>query len=227
MYILTLPGERAKLSIKIFHAENDITCTSVDVSLNPWNQKKNCSKNELSLKLWKNKNNYEINNFNKIFYWAIMSSVKHWQGSYSFTLFKFHDFPWLFHDLIKFSMTSASETVPKTKTLVSTKKHAVHASLYLVLALSSRVTNLPNKTLNFHDFPGLGNEILRFSITYTTLIRFKESCMWMSTDGKYNNFYSKRCEACVELSICLSNPLLFHVSIPIVVINNYTPRRPF
>ena len=112
-------------------------------------EKKNCSKNELSLKLW---NNYEINNFNKIFYWAIMSSVKHWQGSYYFTLFKFHDFPWLFHDLIKFSMTSGLETVPKTKTLVSTKKHAVHASLYLVLALSSRVTNLPNKTLNFQTF---------------------------------------------------------------------------
>ena len=91
-----------------------------------------------------------------------MSSVKHWQGSYSFILFKFHNFPWLFHDLINFSMTSGLETVPKTKTLVSTKKHAVHASLYLVLALSSRVTNLPNKTLNFHDFPGLGNEILKF-----------------------------------------------------------------
>lgn len=93
-----------------------------------------------------------FNNFNKFFYWAIMSSVKHWQGSYSFTLFKFHDFPWLFHDLIKFSMTSGLETVPKTKTLVSTKKHAVHACLYLVLALSSRVTSLPNKTLIIHDF---------------------------------------------------------------------------
>ena len=226
MYILTLPGERAKLSIKIFHAENDITCTSVDVSLNPWNQKKNCSKNELSLKLWKNKNNYEINNFNKIFYWAIMSSVKHWQGSYSFTLFKFHDFPWLFHDLIKFSMTSGLETVSKTKTLVSTKKHAVHASLYLVLALSSRVTNLPNKTLIFHGFPGLGNEILKFHDfpDFPLPVRHwfvsKNLASWMSTDGKYNNFYSKRCEACVELSICLSNPLLFHVSIPIVVINN-------
>ena len=43
---------------------------------------------------------------------------------------------------------------------------------YIVLALSSTVTNLPNKTLifhdfqqptiKFHDFPGLGNEILKF-----------------------------------------------------------------
>lgn len=84
MYILTLPGERAKLSIKIFHAENDITCTSVDVSLNPWNQKKNCCRHELSLKLWKNKNN-EINNFKKICYWALQINF--------------------FHDFIKFSIT--------------------------------------------------------------------------------------------------------------------------
>ena len=33
---------------------------------------------------------------------------------------------------------------------------------YITLALSSAVTNLPNKTLIFHDFPGLENEILKF-----------------------------------------------------------------
>ena len=109
MYILILPGERAKLSIKIFQAENDITCTSVDVSLNPWNQKKNCCRHELSLKLWKNKKN-EINNFNKICYWAIMSSVKDWQGSYSFELLQI-DF---FHDFIKFSMTLGLAVTFKT-----------------------------------------------------------------------------------------------------------------
>ena len=169
MYILTLPGERAKLSIKIFHAENDITCTSVDVSLNPWNQKKNCCRNELSLKLWKNKNNYEINNFNKIFYCAIMSSVKHWQGSYSFNLFKFHHFLWLFHDLIKFSITRGLAVTFKTflalayfltfnsskdtNSGVHQKACGSHFSLsYIVLALSSTVTNLPNKTLIFDDF---------------------------------------------------------------------------
>ena len=174
MYILALPGERAKLSIKIFHAENDITCTSVDVSLNPWNQKKSCRRNELSLKLWKNKNNYEINNFNKFFYWAIMSSVKHWQGSYSFNLSKFHDFPWLFHDLIKFSMTSGlAITFKRHKLWCPSNACCSHFSLsYIVLALSSAVTNQPNKTLifhdfqrptiNFHDFPGLGNDILEF-----------------------------------------------------------------
>ena len=93
MYILTLPGERAKLSIKIFHAENDITCTSVDVSLNPWNQKKNCCRHELSLKLWKNKDN-EINNFKKICYWALQI-----------------DF---FHDFIKFSITLGLAVTFKT-----------------------------------------------------------------------------------------------------------------
>ena len=43
---------------------------------------------------------------------------------------------------------------------------------YIILALSSVVTNLPNKTfifydfqapkIKFHDFPGLENEILKF-----------------------------------------------------------------
>lgn len=152
-----------------------------------------------------------------------MSSVKHWQGSYSFTLFKFHDFPWLFHDLIKFSMTSGLETVPKTKTLVSTKKHAVHASLYLVLALSSRVTNLPNKTLNFHDFPDLPLPVRCWFVSKNL------ACGW-ALMANIIIFIPKGVKACVELSmlsICLSNPLLFHVSIPIVVINNYAPHRPF
>ena len=144
-----------------------------------------------------------------------MSPVKHWQGSYYFTLFKFHDFPWLFHDLIKFSMTSGLETVPKTKTLVSTKKHAVHASLYLVLALSSRVTNLPNKTLIFHDFPGLGNEILKFHDfpDFPLPVRHwfvsKNLASWMSTDGKYNNFYSKRCESMCRVVNLLIKPIAF------------------
>ena len=47
---------------------------------------------------------------------------------------------------------------------------------YIVLALSSTVTKLPNKTLIFHDFqgltikfhefPGLENEILKNSMTF-------------------------------------------------------------
>lgn len=138
-----------------------------------------------------------------------MSPVKHCQGSYYFTLFKFHDFPWLFHDLIKFSMTSGLETVPKTKTLVSTKKHAVHASLYLVLALSSRVTNLPNKTLNFHDFPGLGNEIFKFHDfpdfplpVRRWFVSKNLACGW-ALMANIIIFIPKGVKACVELSICL------------------------
>ena len=54
---------------------------------------------------------------------------------------------------------------------------------YIILALSSVVTNLPNKTLLFHDFqgpkikfhgfPGLENEILKFHIW---LARFSMTC---------------------------------------------------
>ena len=33
---------------------------------------------------------------------------------------------------------------------------------YVILTLSSAVTNLPNKNLIFHDFPGHENEILKF-----------------------------------------------------------------
>ena len=94
------------------------------------------------------------------------------------------------------------------------------------LPLSSRVTNLPNKTLNFHDFPGLGNEILKFHDfpdfplpVRCWFVSKNLACGW-ALMANIIIFIPKGVKACVELSICLSNPLLFHVSIPIVVINN-------
>ena len=113
------------------------------------------------------------------------------QGTLEF--FKFHDF---FDDLFQFSITCALAVFfEKFKTsLVLTylfylkqfNKNKLwyppkcvpfalfnFSSLsYVTLALSSAVTNLPNKTIifhdfqrptiKFHDFPGLENEILKF-----------------------------------------------------------------
>ena len=52
-----------------------------------------------------------------------------------------------------------------------TEVSVLYLTLYFILALSTAVTNLPNKTLifhdfqgpkiEFHDFPGLENEILK------------------------------------------------------------------
>ena len=107
--------------------------------------------------------------------------------------FKFHDF---FDDLFQFSITCAlavffekfktSLVLPYFFYLKQFNKNKLwylpkcvpfalfnFSSLsYLTLALSSAVTNLPNKTIifhdfqrptiKFHDFPGLENEILQF-----------------------------------------------------------------
>ena len=107
--------------------------------------------------------------------------------------FKFHDF---FDDLFQFSITCAlavffekfktSLVLPYFFYLKQFNKNKLwylpkcvpfalfnFSSLsYLTLALSSAVTNLPNKTMifhdfqrptiKFHDFPGLENEILQF-----------------------------------------------------------------
>ena len=107
--------------------------------------------------------------------------------------FKFHDF---FDDLFQFSITCSlavffekfktSLVLPYFSYLKQFNKNklwyppkCVPFALfnfsplsYLTLALSSAVTNLPNKTMifhdfqrptiKFHDFPGLENEILQF-----------------------------------------------------------------
>ena len=78
-----------------------------------------------------------------------------------------------FLNLIKFYMTLGLAAVT-TKNSQNFPRFKVFFDLKLVLALSSAVTNLPNKTLifddfqpptiKFHDFPGLGNEILKILI---------------------------------------------------------------
>ena len=98
------------------------------------------------------------------------------QGSYSFELFKFHDFPWLFpwpfqafQDL-KFSCQFQKyKTFTCFRAFFDWKKFNRHklrhspkrmpftllnySSLsYIVLAFSSVVNNLSNRTLIFHDF---------------------------------------------------------------------------
>ena len=69
--------------------------------------------------------------------------------------------------LVTFYLTS-SNSVQQTQTLVSTKTPAVRALKllvfisYLVLALKSAVTNLPNiSSISLH-FPGLQIELLKF-----------------------------------------------------------------
>ena len=122
------------------------------------------------------------------------------QGSYFFEFFKFLDFPWLFpcpfllfddhrfscHFLklwkllvTCFSIFLALNSSTETNSGIhqnGCRSHCLITPLYLtiiILALSSVVTNLPNKTLifhdlegqkiiKFHDFPGLENEILKF-----------------------------------------------------------------
>ena len=113
------------------------------------------------------------------------------QGSYSFEFFKFHDFPWLlpwpflvFHDLrfschfrkftknftffsLFFHITQFNRNKPcYPPKCVSFKLFNYSSLLYIILALSSVLTNLPNKTFKdqklFHDFTGLENEILKF-----------------------------------------------------------------
>ena len=97
------------------------------------------------------------------------------QGSYSFELFKFHDF---FHDLFKFSKTLGLavtfknfKNFPCFRVFLGLKEFNRHklwcsqkcvafalfnysSSSYIVLALSPAVTNLSNKTLILHDFQG-------------------------------------------------------------------------
>ena len=103
---------------------------------------------------------------------------KHYcQGSYSFKLFKFQDFLNFFHDIFKFFMTILAVTFYKvsqsfdkcfrvfltlnssTDTNSCAQLNVCHSccfitSLYIVLALSFAVNNLPNKTLILRDFQG-------------------------------------------------------------------------
>ena len=120
------------------------------------------------------------------------------QGSYSFKLSKFHDFPWLFHNHFKVSKwfnSSSVSWIPQTtcqsgkwrihkqnslapgyRTLLSShaalgyavtfeifQNFSFHQNVcrfccllmsifFIVLALTSAVTNLPKVTLIFHDF---------------------------------------------------------------------------
>ena len=104
------------------------------------------------------------------------------QGSYSFELFKFQDFPWLFpwpfpwpfqvfqdvmfncqfqkfKTLACFKAFIYLEQFNRNKLWCSPKcvpfKLLNYSSLsYIVLALSSAVNNLSNKTFIFHDFQG-------------------------------------------------------------------------
>ena len=113
-----------------------------------------------------------------------MSSVKNWQGLYSFELFEFHVLPWPYQVLydLRFSCCHFRKIFRTFLGLryfltlnsdVLQNAWCLRFSLsYIVLALSSAVTNLPNETLifddfqtpiiKFHEFPGLGNEILKF-----------------------------------------------------------------
>ena len=124
------------------------------------------------------------------------------QGSYFFEFFKFLDFPWLFpcpfllfddhrfscHFLklwkllvTCFSIFLALKQFNRNKLWYPPKcvPFALfnYPSLsYVILALLSAVTNLPNKTLIFHDFqgptikfhnfPSLKNEIFKFHDSY-------------------------------------------------------------
>ena len=131
----------------------------------------------------------------KLHIWITQSNLT--QGSYSFERFKFRGF---FHDLFKFSIILGLavtfknfQNFPCFRVFFYFKQFNRHklwcppkcmplalfnySSLYYcilhcVLALSSAVTDLSNKTLichdfrrpktKFHDFSGLENEILRF-----------------------------------------------------------------
>ena len=77
------------------------------------------------------------------FFYDLFKFFKTFSFAVSFKNFK--NFPWfrVFFDLKQFNRHKL-------------KKHAVYSSLsYIVLALSSAVTNLSYKTLIFHDFQGL------------------------------------------------------------------------
>ena len=99
------------------------------------------------------------------------------QGSYSFEFFKFHDFPWLlpwpflvFHDLrfschfrkftknftffsLFFHITQFNRNKPcYPPKCVSFKLFNYSSLLYIILALSSVVTNLPNKTFKDQNY---------------------------------------------------------------------------
>ena len=102
----------------------------------------------------------------------------HTQGSYSFELFKFHDFQWLFpwhfqvlQDLTFSCQFQKFKTFTCFRVLFDLKQFNRHklwsspkcvlltllnySSLsYFVLALSSAVNNLSNTTWIFHDFQG-------------------------------------------------------------------------
>ena len=110
----------------------------------------------------------------------------------------FHDY--FRHNLFKFSITFGlavtfenfqiflvlvifflPQTVQQTQTLVSTKIRPVHAVKLLLLilsclwyALSSAITNLPNRTYIFHDF--LGPTIKFYDMTFQVFHDLYKPC---------------------------------------------------
>ena len=100
----------------------------------------------------------------------------HFQSSYSFKFFEFHDFRWpfqVFHELRfsyhfrEFSKSSVFKGILQTPALVS-KRVLFALSNYsflshFVLALLSAVINLPNKTFIFHDFQRSTIKLYNFS----------------------------------------------------------------
>jgi len=90
------------------------------------------------------------------------------QGSYSFELLKFHDFPWPFPWLFK-----VSHDLNLTIFLGNFQKFSWFRVRFTLFLTKNNLPNLfctintifhdfPWPTLKFHDFPGLENEILKF-----------------------------------------------------------------
>ena len=89
------------------------------------------------------------------------------QGSYSFELFKFHDF-----FLVTLGLAVTLQNFPSFRVFFDLKQFTLKCMpfalfnyfsvSYFVLALSSAVTNLPKKTLTFH------NDQLLNSMTFWT-----------------------------------------------------------
>lgn len=102
------------------------------------------------------------------------------QGSYSFELFKFHDF-----FLVTLGLAVTLQNFPSFRVFFDLKQFTLKCMpfalfnyfsvSYFVLALSSAVTNLPKKnfnfsqrpTIKFHDFLDLENEIRKFHDFYS------------------------------------------------------------
>ena len=142
----------------------------------------------------------------------------HVQGSYSFALFKSHNFPWLFpwpfqvfQDLRFSCQFQKFQTCTWFRAffwleqsnrhkLWRSPKHMLfnllnYSSLsYIVLAFSSAVNNLSNRTLIFHDFQGLTIIINSMNFqawkwnSYIPWLQvfhdlYEPWCMWRYTDS--------------------------------------------